>query len=162
MTFRGPMSAGLVEQAIGRVAVDPVLRLAFAAPPGVRWLLPLYELALLSAPTLRDRGVAEPDIVVATGEHEPLEVFGPAASEAIRRELDRAGVSSSPAPRPSRRSRARSGSRAATCVLPTSWSPYPSSSARASPGCPTTTTGSSRSTSTATSKDAPTSSPPAT
>ena len=92
LTFRGPMSAGIVEQAIGRVAVDPSLRLAFVAPPGVRWLLPLYELALLSAATLRDRGVAEPDIVVATGEHQPLEVFGPAASEAIRRELDRAGV----------------------------------------------------------------------
>ena len=92
LTFRGPMSAGIVEQAIGRLAVDPSLRLAFAAPAGVRWLLPLYELALLSAATLRDRGVAEPDIVVATGEHQPLEIFGPAASEAIRRELDRAGV----------------------------------------------------------------------
>ena len=92
LTFRGPMSAGIVEQAIGRLAVDPSLRLAFAAPAGLRWLLPLYELALLSAATLRDRGVAEPDIVVATGEHEPLEIFGPAASEAIRRELDRAGV----------------------------------------------------------------------
>jgi sulfide:quinone oxidoreductase len=92
LTFRGPMSAGIVEQAIGRIAVEPSLRLAFAAPPGARWLLPLYELALLSAATLRDRGIAEPDIVVATGEHEPLEVFGPAASEALRRELDRAGV----------------------------------------------------------------------
>ena len=29
---------------------------------------------------------------MVTGEHQPLEVFGPAASEAIRRELDRAGV----------------------------------------------------------------------
>lgn len=92
LTFRGPMSAGLVEQAVGRVALDPSQRLVFAAPKGVRWLLPLYELALLSAATLRDRGVADPDIVVATGEHEPLEVFGPAASEALRRELDRAGV----------------------------------------------------------------------
>jgi sulfide:quinone oxidoreductase len=92
LTFRGPMSAGIVEQAIGRIALDPSQRLVFAAPPGVRWLLPLYELALLSAATLRDRGIAEPDIAVATGEHQPLEVFGPAASEALRSELDRAGV----------------------------------------------------------------------
>jgi sulfide:quinone oxidoreductase len=92
LAFRGPMSAGTVEQALDRVVADPSLRLAFAAPPGVRWLLPLYELALLSATTLRTRGVAEPNIVVVTGEHEPLEVFGPAASEALRGELTRAGV----------------------------------------------------------------------
>jgi len=92
VTFRGPLSAGLVEQAIDRVTADPALRLAFAAPQGVRWLLPLYELALLSAVTLRERGIDEPDIVVATGEHQPLEVFGPAASEAIQRELRRAGI----------------------------------------------------------------------
>jgi sulfide:quinone oxidoreductase len=92
VTFRGPMSAGLVEGAIDRIAADSSLRLAFVAPPGVRWLLPLYELALLSVVTLRERGVLEPDVVVATGEHQPLEVFGPAASEALRRELDRAGV----------------------------------------------------------------------
>ena len=92
LTFRGPMSVGIVEQAIDQIAADPSLRLVFAVPAGVRWLLPLYELALFSAATLRDRGVADPDIAVATGEHEPLEVFGPAASEALRRELDRAGV----------------------------------------------------------------------
>jgi sulfide:quinone oxidoreductase len=92
VTFRGPMSAGAMEHVIARVAADPGLRLAFAAPAGVRWLLPLYELALLSAATLRERGVPDPDIVVATGEHEPLEVFGPAASEAVRAALQRAGV----------------------------------------------------------------------
>ena len=45
---------------------NPELRLAFAAPAGARWLLPLYELALLAAAALRERGVTEPDIVVAT------------------------------------------------------------------------------------------------
>jgi len=92
LAFRGPLSAGVVEQAVGSVAADPTLRLAFVAPRGVRWQLPLYELALLSAFTLRNRGVTEPDIVVVTEEHEPLEVFGPAGSEAVRRELSDAGV----------------------------------------------------------------------
>jgi sulfide:quinone oxidoreductase len=92
LLFRGPISAGSVEQAVARVAADPARRLAFVAPPGVSWPLPLYELALLSAFTLRNRGVSEPDIVVVTGEHEPLEVFGPAASEALRRELHVAGI----------------------------------------------------------------------
>ena len=92
VTFRGPMSAGRVEQVIARVTANPELRLAFAAPAGARWLLPLYELALLAAAALRERGIQAPDIVVATGEHEPLEVFGPAASEAVRGALDHAGV----------------------------------------------------------------------
>jgi sulfide:quinone oxidoreductase len=91
-TFRGPMSVGVVEQALSRLFADPRLRLAFVAPPGARWLLPLYELALLSAATLRDGGIDDPDIVVATPEHAPLEALGPAAGEAVRATLDRAGV----------------------------------------------------------------------
>jgi sulfide:quinone oxidoreductase len=91
-TFRGPMNAGLVEQAIDRVLADPALRLAFVAPAGARWLLPLYELALIGAAALREGGVADPDIVVATPEHAPLQVLGPAVSEAVRAELDRAGI----------------------------------------------------------------------
>jgi sulfide:quinone oxidoreductase len=92
VTFRGPLSAGAVEQVIARVAAAPQLRVAFAAPAGARWLLPLYELALLSAATLRERGVTDPHLVVATGEHEPLEVLGPAAGEAVRAALVQAGV----------------------------------------------------------------------
>jgi sulfide:quinone oxidoreductase len=91
-TFRGPMSVGLVERAVTRVFADPRLRLAFVAPGGSRWLLPLYELALLTATALRDGGVGEPDIIVATPEHAPLEALGPAVSEAVRDALDRAGI----------------------------------------------------------------------
>ena len=92
VTFRGPMSAGAVEQAIARVAAEPELRLAFVAPAGARWLLPLYELGLLAATALRERGVDDPDVMVATPEHAPLEALGPAVSEAVRAALDRAGV----------------------------------------------------------------------
>jgi sulfide:quinone oxidoreductase len=91
-TFRGPMSVGLVEQAVERVFAEPQLRLAFVAPAGSRWLLPLYELALLSATALKDGGVDDPDVVVATPEHAPLEALGPAVSEAVRGALDRTGV----------------------------------------------------------------------
>jgi sulfide:quinone oxidoreductase len=91
-TFRGPMNVGVVEQAIEQVFGDPGKRLAFVAPAGARWLVPLYELALLSVTALRDGGIDDPDVVVATPEHAPLEALGPAASEAVRAELDRAGV----------------------------------------------------------------------
>jgi sulfide:quinone oxidoreductase len=86
------MNVGLVERAVERVLTEPRLRLAFVAPAGARWLLPLYELALLSATSLRDSGVDDPDVVVATPEHAPLEALGPAVSEAVRGALDRAGV----------------------------------------------------------------------
>jgi sulfide:quinone oxidoreductase len=86
VTFRGPMSAGAVEQAVASVA--PGQRLAFVAPAGARWLLPLYELAMLAAAELRGRG----DVIVATPEHVPLEALGPQAGEAVLAALNRAGV----------------------------------------------------------------------
>ena len=86
VTFRGPMSSGAVEQAVASVAHGQ--RLAFVAPPGARWLLPLYELAMLAAAELRGRG----EVIVATPEHAPLEALGPEAGEAVRAALDRAGV----------------------------------------------------------------------
>jgi sulfide:quinone oxidoreductase len=86
VTFRGPLSAGAVEHVLSRVAAER-LRLAFVAPAGASWLLPLYELALLTAAEL-----PRADLVVATPEHAPLEPLGAVASEAVRAALDRAGV----------------------------------------------------------------------
>ena len=50
-------------------------RLAFAAPAGIGWLLPLYELALMTADRLAERGV-DAELLVVTPEDAPLEVFG--------------------------------------------------------------------------------------
>jgi sulfide:quinone oxidoreductase len=86
VTFRGPLSAGAVESVLTRVAAERQ-RLAFVAPAGARWLLPLYELALLAAAEL-----PRADLVVATPEHAPLEPLGAVAGEAVRAALDRAGV----------------------------------------------------------------------
>jgi len=57
-------------------------RIAFAAPAGTGWLLPLYELALLTADTLAERG-ATAELLVVTPEDAPLEVFGMEASEQL-------------------------------------------------------------------------------
>ena len=162
VTFRGPMSAGVVEQAIARVAAEPDLRLAFVAPAGARWLLPLYELALLAAAELREYAIDAPDVLVATPEHVPLEALGPAVGEAVRGALDRAGVDLVTSATAVRRSTARYGSRTAASSTPTSSSPSPSSSARASPGCRTTKPATCPSTSTGASSAAPTSSLPGT
>jgi sulfide:quinone oxidoreductase len=61
-------------------------RLAFAAPAGTGWLLPLYELALLTADHLAKRG-ASAELLVVTPEEAPLEVFGDQASEEVGRLL---------------------------------------------------------------------------
>ena len=82
-TFRGPISAGAVEGAL-REARERAL---FIAPSGTGWPLPIYELALLAA-----REFSGLEIVVVSPEPRPLDIFGPVASDALARLLDRARV----------------------------------------------------------------------
>ncbi|MDA0165007.1 NAD(P)/FAD-dependent oxidoreductase [Solirubrobacter ginsenosidimutans] len=84
VTFRGLISSGLVEAAIRR-AEDSLL---FVAPADTGWILPLYELALMTTHEFPDG----PDIRIVTHEPRPLDVFGPIASDALARLLDRAGI----------------------------------------------------------------------
>jgi sulfide:quinone oxidoreductase len=65
--------------------------IAFAAPAGCSWPLPLYELALLSAAELRDRG-ATTEVRLVTPEEAPLGLFGPAASDFVADLLARHGI----------------------------------------------------------------------
>ena len=89
VTFRGPLSAGAIEGVLDRAVREPGLRLVFAAPAGATWLLPLYELALMTAVHLRERGVEDPDITVVANETLPLEALGADVSDAVRALLDR-------------------------------------------------------------------------
>ncbi|MDA0161705.1 FAD-dependent oxidoreductase [Solirubrobacter ginsenosidimutans] len=84
VTFRGPISSGLVEGAIRRAEHS----LVFVAPAEAGWILPLYELALMTAHEFPDG----PDIRIVTHEPRPLDVFGPIASDAVARLLERAGI----------------------------------------------------------------------
>jgi sulfide:quinone oxidoreductase len=81
VTFRGPLSAGAMERVLARATAEPELRVAFAAPAGATWPLPLYELALLTAATLRERGI-DPD----------LTVVAPDPFEGVAAALDDAGI----------------------------------------------------------------------
>lgn len=66
-------------------------RVAFAAPAGTGWLLPLYELALLTADHLAERGV-KAELLVVTPEETPLESFGVEASAQLDELLDERGI----------------------------------------------------------------------
>jgi sulfide:quinone oxidoreductase len=67
-------------------------RVAFVVPIGVAWPLPAYELALMTAWDARDMGQDDVQVMVYTYEPEPLEIFGPEASSALRGDLEEAGV----------------------------------------------------------------------
>jgi sulfide:quinone oxidoreductase len=67
-------------------------RIAFLAPEGPMWLLPIYELALMTADRARSSGFDDVEVVLVTPDAEPLARFGTAASEAVGRKLADAGI----------------------------------------------------------------------
>ena len=64
---------------------------AFIVPPVVSWPLPAYELALMTAWEAQGMG-ADVEVAVYTPEGAPLGLFGHAAAEVLREDLDEAGV----------------------------------------------------------------------
>jgi sulfide:quinone oxidoreductase len=87
LAFGGPSGGGRFDGMLRRLGETPGARLALVVPPGPGWPLPLYELALLSAPRIPGA-----EITVVTPEPRPLAVFGPAASHAVGELLAAAGV----------------------------------------------------------------------
>jgi sulfide:quinone oxidoreductase len=67
-------------------------QVAFVIPPDVAWPLPGYELALMTAWDARGMNIDDVQITIYTPESAPLEVFGTAASEVLRKDLDEAGI----------------------------------------------------------------------
>jgi sulfide:quinone oxidoreductase len=66
-------------------------RLLFAVPEGMRWPLPLYELAVMTARRLAPHGVGG-RVTLATSERAPLELFGGRASGRLLEYLEQLGV----------------------------------------------------------------------
>jgi sulfide:quinone oxidoreductase len=88
LTFAGPQEVEPLGELVQRAERGELRRLVFALPRQARaWPLPLYELALMTATRA---GGAE--ITLVTPERAPLELFGSAASGAVRARLDLAGV----------------------------------------------------------------------
>ena len=86
--FAGPHQTAEIAAVLDRVERGEARRLVFAVPSETTWSLPVYELAMMTAVELRDRGVRDATLGVATAEPEPLRLFGSAAGEAMREMLD--------------------------------------------------------------------------
>jgi sulfide:quinone oxidoreductase len=91
ISFRGGRDAAAVRAALDAMQPGDSGTIAFAVPFGAFWTLPLYELAILSAARLRERGVRA-QVVMTSPEDAPLEAFGPEASTAVAELLDARGV----------------------------------------------------------------------
>jgi sulfide:quinone oxidoreductase len=87
ITFRGGRDADAVRAALDGVGPGQQATIAFVAPLGAFWTLPLYELAILAAARLRAHGTRA-RVVLATSEPAPLHVFGSRAVAAARELLD--------------------------------------------------------------------------
>jgi sulfide:quinone oxidoreductase len=92
LTFRGPADIEVVEKLLQDLAGGAASSVAFVIPWGAVYSLPAYELALLTASHLERLGVAGVEVGVVTPEAEPLQVFGPPASHAIRELLSDRGI----------------------------------------------------------------------
>ena len=66
-------------------------RIAFVAPSGVTWTLPIYEIALMTQRQVVERG-ADVKLTIVTPEEAPLAIFGPTASAAVAELLAVRGI----------------------------------------------------------------------
>jgi sulfide:quinone oxidoreductase len=88
VTIQGPGYTSGFRTVLRELEEGKIRRLVFAVPAAVSWPLPLYELALMTAARVAQRGLREVELAVVTPETEPLELFGPAASASVRELLE--------------------------------------------------------------------------
>jgi sulfide:quinone oxidoreductase len=92
LTFRGPVDVTALEAVVDAAVEGRVQKIVFAIPAAAAWPLPAYELALLTANELADRGTRRVAVEIVTPEPTPLAVFGTAASTAVGELLAARGV----------------------------------------------------------------------
>ena len=90
--FGGASDVPPFQALLGQLERGELTRLAFAAPHGMGWSLPTYELALLTAARVADRHLTDVELSIVTPEDEPLAIFGPTASRAMRGVLADRGI----------------------------------------------------------------------
>ncbi len=100
LTFRGRSDVPALRDVLEDLVNGKARSVALVLPSERIWALPLYELALMTAGHLRERGASEVTVTLVTPEEEPLELFGPAATTAVESLLAARGVTLRTASRP--------------------------------------------------------------
>jgi sulfide:quinone oxidoreductase len=90
--FGGAADVSSFRELLAELERGDLSRLAFAAPAGMGWMLPSYELALLTASWVAERHLTDIELAIVTPEPEPLASFGLAASRAMRDVLADRGI----------------------------------------------------------------------
>jgi len=91
-TFRDADADALFGGVVQDVEGGYSKQVAFLIPDGPTWLLPLYELALMTAERASSAGFDDVGLTLVTPEPWPLAGFGRAASDAVAKLLESAGV----------------------------------------------------------------------
>ena len=91
LVFRGRSDVAGLRSVLDDLSSGTARSVALTLPSERMWALPIYELALMTAGHLRERG-AEATVWLVTPEEEPLELFGPAAARAIEPMLKARGI----------------------------------------------------------------------
>jgi sulfide:quinone oxidoreductase len=92
LTFAGRQDVPALVELLAELGDGRARSVAFALPTQRMWALPLYELALMAAENLRERGAKTVSVTLVTPEEEPLELFGAGAAEAITALLRGRGI----------------------------------------------------------------------
>ena len=91
IAFGQPDSVTAMRELLAEVEQGRARRVAFIAPTVAGWTLPLYELAIMTAGLISDRGL-DAELILITPEARPLAVFGAGPSAVIARLLAAARV----------------------------------------------------------------------
>jgi len=91
-TFRDADADALFGGVVQDVEAGYSKEVAFLIPDGPTWLLPMYELALMTAERARSGGFDDVGVTLVTPEPWPLAGFGRVASDAVAELLKGAGV----------------------------------------------------------------------
>ena len=96
--FSGAITFGLegsiqgIRDMLDRLRSGEARSVSFVAPATTGWLLPLYELALMTAREVARSGVEGVELRLLTPEDRPLSLFGSELSQNVGRLLDKAGI----------------------------------------------------------------------
>ena len=90
--FRGAADVAWFGNLLERLRRGAITDVVFAVPRQVKWTLPIWELAMLTATWLAEAGSGERRITVVTHEPAPMEVLGESVSSRVAELLAERGV----------------------------------------------------------------------